>query len=335
MIRRFGGPALSRSAVVSLVLGSLIAAPVFCASFAAYSGSLDQSALIKEPQPGCDEKASSPEADVQQAGQIIPCEFQGPTAEQDDRSYLLETASPGSTMMRQGPVIAIARLNPEFVARLASAIREARQSGLPSAGIFSAYRPPAFGVGGFLDKFKSLHSYGLAVDLSGIGEPGSKEAKLWHDIAGRHGIVCPYRFDSKTEWNHCQATWTRMVLPDNPLRQTITGDGPLQLEEMFKVGSSIIHNLAAAIRLAVVGNRPEDSATIRPDAAREGRVSTSEHLGPRRWREARHDFAHGRRSGKTKTIILANNDAPHLEKSHRKTSAESHHSYTRHHSHSA
>ena len=132
MIRRFGGPALSRSAVVSLVLGSLIAAPVFCASFAAYSGSLELSALIKEPKAGCDEKASFPSADEQQADQNIPCEPQGPTAEQDDRSYLLETASPGSTMMRQGPVIAIARLNPEFVARLASAIREARQSGLPS-----------------------------------------------------------------------------------------------------------------------------------------------------------------------------------------------------------
>ena len=148
---------MSRSTLVFSVLRTLIATPVFCASFAAYSGSLDQSALIKEPQPGCDEKASSPEADVQQAGQIIPCEFQGPTAEQDDRSYLLETASPGSTMMWQGPEIAIARLNPEFIARLASAIREARQSGLPCAGIFSAYRPPAFGVGGFLDKLSLIH----------------------------------------------------------------------------------------------------------------------------------------------------------------------------------
>jgi hypothetical protein len=168
-------------------------------------------------------------------------------------------------MMRQGPEIAIARLNPEFAARLAGAIREARQSGLPSTGIFSAYRPPAFGVGGFLDKFKSLHAYGLAVDLCGIGEPGSKEAKLWHDIAGTHGIICPYRFDSKTEWNHCQATHTRMVLPDNPLRKTITGEGPVQLEEMFKVGNSVIPNLSVAIRLAVAVNNAEDSASIGPD----------------------------------------------------------------------
>jgi hypothetical protein len=136
-----------------LVLRALIATPVFCASFAAYCGSLEPSALIKEPQAGCDEKAPFPSADEQQADQTIACEPQGPTAEQDDRSYLVETASPGSTMMRQGPEVAIERLNPQFIARLASAIREARESGLPCAGIFSAYRPPAFGVGGFLDKF--------------------------------------------------------------------------------------------------------------------------------------------------------------------------------------
>jgi hypothetical protein len=318
-----------------LVLRTLIAAPVFCSSFAVYSGSLDLSALIKEAQLGCDEKASPPEPEEQQVAQIVPCEFQGQTAEQNDQSYLLETASPGSTMMRQGPEIAVARLNPGFVARLASAIREARQSGLPSAGIFSAYRPPAFGVGGFLDKFKSLHAYGLAVDMSGIGEPGSKEAKLWHDIAGRHGIICPFRFDSKTEWNHCQAIQIKMVLPDNPLRKTITGDGPLQLEEMFKVGNAIIQNLAAAIRVAVTANQPEDSATIRPLGAGRAAVSMSKRPGPRPLRQARGDFAPGRRGVKTKSIILANNDAGHLEKSHRKMSVESRHYNTRHRSHSA
>src|SRR3974390_1372379 len=112
--------------------------PVLCASFAAYSGSLVPPALIKEPHVGCEVKASPP-ADEQQTARIIRCEAQEPTAGQDDRSYLLETVRPSSTIMRQGPEIAIARLNPEFVARLASAIREARQSGLPSAGIYSAY----------------------------------------------------------------------------------------------------------------------------------------------------------------------------------------------------
>ena len=68
-------------------------------------------------------------------------------------------------MTLQGAELAIGRLHPEFVVRLANAIREARSAGLPFAGVFSAYRPPAFGVGGFSDKFNSLHTYGLAVDM--------------------------------------------------------------------------------------------------------------------------------------------------------------------------
>jgi hypothetical protein len=158
------------------------------------------------------------------------------------RAYLLETASPGYTMTEQGPELAIERLHPEFAVRLANAIREARDSGLPSAGIFSAYRPPAFGVGGFADKFNSLHSYGLAADLRGIGDPGSPEAQHWHEIAARNGVICPYGPNNKTEWNHCQPTALKIVGVHNPLRGTITADGPLSLEDMFEVGDSIIEN---------------------------------------------------------------------------------------------
>src|SRR5262245_34092839 len=107
------------------------------------------------------------------------------------RAYVVETARPGYTMTLQGPELAVERLHPEFVVRLASAIRDARNAGLPLAGIFSAYRPPAFGVGGFADKFNSLHSYGLAVDMYGIGGPGSPEAQLWHEVAAKNGVVCP------------------------------------------------------------------------------------------------------------------------------------------------
>jgi hypothetical protein len=108
------------------------------------------------------------------------------------RAYLIETATPGYTMTRQGPERAIGRLHPEFVRRLAAVIAEARGAGLPFAGIFSAYRPPAFGIGGFADKFHSLHTYGLAVDVTGIGAPGTASALLWHEIAARHGVICPY-----------------------------------------------------------------------------------------------------------------------------------------------
>src|SRR6516225_377364 len=148
------------------------------------------------------------------------------------RAYLIETATPGYTMTRQGPERAIGWLHPEFVKRLAAAIAEARGAGLPFAGIFSAYRPPVFGVGGFADKFHSLHTYGLAVDVTGIGAPGTPSALLWHEIASRNGVICPYGPHNLLEWNHCQPTWVKIILADNPLRAASgtvgapTGDPP-------------------------------------------------------------------------------------------------------------
>jgi hypothetical protein len=156
------------------------------------------------------------------------------------RAYLIDTATPGYTMSRQGPELAIGRLHPEFVKRLAAAIKEARRAGLLFAGIFSAYRPPAFGVGGFADKFHSLHTYGLAVDVTGIGAPGTPNALLWHEIAARHGVICPYGPHNPIEWNHCQPTWVKIILSDNPLRETVTADGPSSLEDMFEVGYLLI-----------------------------------------------------------------------------------------------
>ena len=156
------------------------------------------------------------------------------------RAYLIATATPGYTMTRQGPERAIERLHPEFVNRLAAAIAEARGAGLPSVGIFSAYRPPAFGVGGFADKFHSLHTYGLAVDVTGIGGPGTPSSLLWHEIAARHGVICPYGPYNLLEWNHCQPTWVKIIFAEDPLRDTVTADGPISLEGMFEVGSSVI-----------------------------------------------------------------------------------------------
>jgi hypothetical protein len=156
------------------------------------------------------------------------------------RAYLIATATPGYTMTRQGPERAIGRLHPQFVNRLAAAIAEARGAGLLFAGVFSAYRPPAFGVGGFVDKFHSLHTYGLAVDVTGIGGPGTPEALLWHEIAARHGVICPYGPHNLVEWNHCQPTRVKIIVAENPLRETVTADGPISLEDMFEVGYSLI-----------------------------------------------------------------------------------------------
>jgi hypothetical protein len=157
-------------------------------------------------------------------------------------------------MARQGPGLAIQRLHPEFAVRLAKAIQAARRAELREAGLFSAYRPPVFGVGGFADKYYSLHAYGLAVDMYGIGRPGSAEAQRWHEIAAGHGIVCPYGYRSRVEWNRCQPTQLQAVKAENPLRETITGSGPVDLERMFEAGRAFL--AAAETTISTVVGRP-------------------------------------------------------------------------------
>ena len=156
-----------------------------------------------------------------------------------DRAYLLATSCPGATMDRQGPVVAIARLHPVFVQRLAAAFRDARAHGIAPC-IYSAYRPPAYGVGGFRDKFESAHAYGLAVDNGNIGRPGSAEAKLWRAIALAHGIYHPYSVYSRREWNHCQLTRYTRVTHVAPLRRTITAAGPIELSAMWRTANALI-----------------------------------------------------------------------------------------------
>jgi len=208
---------------------------------AADPGPLDSSPELAPvgsgPAPGCDAQSIVAERTLA-VGPGVGCV--APELERD-QAYLVETASPGGTMLRQGPAVAITRLHPIFVRRLAEAIREARDTGLPSAGIFSAYRPP----GGFSDKFNSLHSYGLAVDMLGIGGPGSSEAKLWHEIAARHGIVCPYGANNRREWNHCQPTRVKIILAGNPLRGTVSPRGPFDLKAMFAVGDALVSEVDA------------------------------------------------------------------------------------------
>ena len=53
-------------------------------------------------------------------------------------------------------------------------------------------------------------------------------------------MICPYGPYNLVEWNHCQPTWVKIILADNPLRETVTADGPISLEDMFEVGYSVI-----------------------------------------------------------------------------------------------
>jgi hypothetical protein len=167
-----------------------------------------------------------------------PAAFLGPQEAADDRAtvaasaaYLVRTATPGYTMARQGPEVAIGRLHPHFQVLLAAAVRIARANGLPRAGVFSAYRPPAFGVGGFGDKFNSLHSYGLAADMAGIGAPGTAKARQWYRIVQSVGLYLPYGPDNGREWNHVQLVPTKIAA--SSLRRTITASGPKDLRAMW------------------------------------------------------------------------------------------------------
>jgi hypothetical protein len=234
----------------SALAGTLVAASIIVssASDVALSDASDASLDAAPPAPGCGSNElalehSNPPSASEQACADTP---RTPEEVAEARAYLIETASPGYTMTLQGAELAIGRLHPEFAVRLERAIREARSAGLPIASVFSAYRPPAFGVGGFSDKFNSLHTYGLAVDMRGIGSPGSPEAQLWHRIAAKNGVVCPYGPRDRAEWNHCQPTSVKIILAQNPLRETVTSAGPVDVESMFEAGNPLIDDVASA-----------------------------------------------------------------------------------------
>lgn len=161
---------------------------------------------------------------------------------EDAIQYLVRTATPGGTMTRQGVRLSIERLHPEFALRLAKAIREARANGLPSAGVYSAYRAPGWGVGGFGDKYRSNHAIGQAVDMAGIGRPGSKASLLWYRIAGRNKLFNPYGPNHRAEWNHYQPQMIRSIEAGLPVRTMVGRFGPISLTRMWELGSSLIRN---------------------------------------------------------------------------------------------
>jgi hypothetical protein len=223
-------------------------------------------------------------------------------------------------MTLQGAELAIGRLHPEFAVRLERAIREARSAGLPFASVFSAYRPPAFGVGGFSDKFNSLHTYGLAVDMRGIGSPGSPEAQLWHWIAAKNGVVCPYGPRDRSEWNHCQPTSVKMILAQNPLRETVTSAGPLDVENMFEAGNRLIEDVASAAdslsRTAPTPVRALEAAAKGPEqtvAAREQTKRDTERVAAKPARHAKLVRVAARSARHAKTQRVAAKSARHAK----------------------
>lgn len=170
------------------------------------------------------------------------------------RAYLIQTATAGATMIRQGISLAIERLHPAFVERLERAIRDAREAGLVRAGVFSAYRPPAFGVGGFKNKFNSMHAYGLAVDMTGIGGPGSAAARLWQKIVMADGLFLPYGPNNRAEFNHTQLLPQKVAT--RQMRATITAGSPKDVRTMW---------LASGVKVDLPVAPPINSARLLPE----------------------------------------------------------------------
>ncbi len=103
-------------------------------------------------------------------------------------------------------------MNPEFAARLSSAIRQAQAAGLP-VKVMSAYRDDNTTGSKYDREGHSAHGYGLATDIDGLDGPNGKITKQWAEIAAANGIHNPYGVGNKTEFNHWQ-------LPEKPLEQT-------------------------------------------------------------------------------------------------------------------
>jgi len=201
------------------------------------------------------------------------------SAVEEAKAYLVKTAIPGGTMMRQGVSVAIDRLHPGFAVKLAEAVKRAREEGLTEAGVFSAYRPPAFGIGGFADKFDSLHSYGLATDITGIGGPGSASAHRWHQIVMDVGLYLPYGPDHRVEFNHTQ--FIPMKVAPRELRETITAQGPIDLHQMW-LASGVDAYVTEPPAVAAAGSPVNDASAAPEPAAKPVSAPAAEPPAPQR-----------------------------------------------------
>ena len=154
----------------------------------------------------------------------------------ETRVFLKGRAVPSDSINAQGRTVALGRLHSTFAENLGRAVRQAQSEGI-NVTINSAYRPPGLRIGGYRNKFHSLHAYGLAVDVQGIGGVGSETAKRWHEIASENGLYNPYGVNHEKEFNHFQAVpeYGRQFVEANPqLRAAITAEGPIDVEAMWE-----------------------------------------------------------------------------------------------------
>jgi hypothetical protein len=264
----------------------------------------DFSVPLAPPAPVNPASASLP-ALIEERASALP---KARSAVEEAKAYLIDTATPGYTMVRQGVGLAIGRLHPDFAVKLAEAVQLARAAGMGNAGVYSAYRPPAFGIGGFGDKFNSLHSYGLAVDMTGIGSARSRLARMWQGIVQRVGLYLPYGPNNRKEFNHTQLVPTKMA--SRALRATITASEPRDLQRMWLASGISAHlgdaaagpTLASATeRKAVLSAAVADAPAPAPQPATAPRRSRARRPGKRTAARIRvAPRASGRKTGKSK-----------------------------------
>lgn len=122
---------------------------------------------------------------------------QGVTGEAADK-YI---KSHPKEVRRVGVEFAVGMLHDVFAIRLARAIKQARHEGY-TIGVFSAFRGPDLGIGGFRDKNMSTHAAGIATDVTGIDS--ATIAIAWQRIANANGLYLPYGPHNRAERNHTQ-----------------------------------------------------------------------------------------------------------------------------------
>lgn len=94
-------------------------------------------------------------------------------------------------------------LHPDFAVKLANSIRQARAAGLPVT-VQSGYRTNNQTGSTYDAEGYSLHGYGGASDIGGIGVAGSPQANQWAKIASANGLFNPYGVNHPAEFNHWQ-----------------------------------------------------------------------------------------------------------------------------------
>lgn len=152
-------------------------------------------------------------------------------------------------------------LHPDFALRLANSIQQARALGMPVT-LESGYRTPTTTGSNYDAQGYSLHGFGAAADVSGIGNAGSPSAALWGKIAAQNGIYNPYGLSDAKEYNHWQLVpWKLEQRPD--VQKALIASGG----DLNKVWGAVAPVSATqAIKAATAPTQPQQPAQA-PQAA--------------------------------------------------------------------